>query len=267
LQIINRAFSGLFLLLMTNIVMAEQNSLPILELGASLAVLDIPNYRGSENSSTYVLPVPYIRYRGEKFKIDGGIRNTWFDSENLKLSLSGNGTLPVDDDNPERVGMEELDATIEIGPSLDYRLSRADYGEWWLELPLRLAFALNSDLEHIGQIFQPRIAWRNPARKLGQWQLRAAIGPIYSTGEFHDYYYAVGADEALPSRPAYNAGSGFSGVRGTFSFSRRVGQLYFGSFVRYDTLSGSVVEDSPLISDSSAWMAGASLGWVFSDSY
>ncbi len=267
MQIINKSLFGLVILLTTNLVIADQQKLPKLELGVSLAVLDIPNYRGSENSSTYVLPVPYIRYRGEKFKIDGGIRNTWFDSENLKISLSGNGTLPVDDDNPERVGMDELDATVEIGPSLDYRLSQQEDSAWWLELPLRLAFALNSDFEHIGQIFQPRIAWRKPARKLGQWQLRAAVGPIYSTGEFHDYYYSVDQDEALPSRPAYNAGSGFSGVRGTFSLSRRVGQLYFGSFVRYDTLSGSIVEDSPLISDSSAWMAGASLGWVFSDSY
>ena len=264
---LNKTLFGLSLLLWLTAANAEQQTLPKLELGVSLAVLDIPNYRGSENSTTYVLPVPYIKYRGEKFKIDGGIQNTWFDSENLKLSLSGNGTLPVDDDNPERVGMPELDATVEIGPSLDYRVSREESGEWWLEIPLRLAFALNSDFEHIGQVIQPRLAWRKPARSLYQWQLRAAIGPIYATGEFHDYYYAVDADQVLPSRPAFSAGSGFSGLRGTFSYSRRYGQLWLGGFIRYDTLSGSVVEDSPLISASSAWMAGISLGWVFSDSY
>ena len=267
MKIIKKSLLGLSLFLSINLALAEQGALPKLELGASLAVLDIPNYRGSENTSTYVLPVPYVRYRGEKFKIDGGIRNTWFDSENLRLSLSGNGTLPVDEDNPEREGMEELDATVEIGPSLDYRLGQMTNSEWWLELPLRLAFVLNSDFEHIGQVFQPRIAWRKPARQLGEWQLRAAIGPIYSTGEFHDYYYAVASDEVLPSRPAYNAGSGFSGARGTFSYSRRYGQLWFGGFIRYDTLSGSVVEDSPLISESSAWMTGISVAWVFSDQY
>ncbi len=160
-----------------------------------------------------------------------------------------------------------LDATLEIGPSLDYRISRANSGEWWLEMPLRLAFALNSNLEHVGQIFQPRIVWRKPARKLYEWKLRAAIGPIYATDEFHDYYYSVTSDQALPDRPAYDADSGFSGIRGTFSYSLRYGQLWLGGFVRYDSLSHAVVEDSPLISESSAWMAGVALGWVFIDNY
>lgn len=134
-------------------------------------------------------------------------------------------------------------------------------------MPLRLAFTLDSDFEHIGQVFQPRLVWRKSARKLYQWKLRAAFGPIYATGELHDYYYTVETADALASRPAYDAGSGYSGVRGTFSYSRRYGQLWLGGFVRYDSLSGSVVEDSPLVSESSAWMAGLALGWVFSDSY
>ncbi len=267
LPAISRLVLSLAFMLTTQVVVADQHRLPKLELGASLAVLDIPNYRGSENTSTLVFPVPYIKYRGDQLRVDDGIQNIMFDSENLLLSISGNGTLPVDDDNPERVGMPELDATVEIGPSLDYRISRSNRSEWWFEMPLRFAFALNSDLEHIGQVFQPRLSWRKPVRKLYQWKLRADIGLLYATGEFHDYYYSVDADQVLPTRPEFDAGSGFSGLRGTFSYSRRYGRLWLGGFVRYDTLSDSVVEDSPLISDSSAWMAGIALGWVFSDSY
>ncbi|NNE63266.1 MAG: MipA/OmpV family protein [Gammaproteobacteria bacterium] len=246
---------------------AENHILPTLELGASLSTLSIPNYRGSQNSSTYLFPLPYIKYRGDRLKVDEGVQNVFLDSRNLVLSLSGGGTLPVNDDNPERIGMEELAATLELGPSLDYRFATTGSSGWWLELPLRLAFTFNSDFEHIGQVFQPRLAWRKRARNLQQWKLRAAFGPIYSSSEFHDYYYTVNAKDAFTDRPAYQADGGYSGVRGTFSFSKRFGKLWSGGFIRYDSLSNAVVEDSPLVSDKDAWLAGIALGWVFSDSY
>ncbi len=247
--------------------LAEHQALPKLELGASLSLLDIPDYRGSRNSTTYLFPLPYIKYRGENLKVDEGVQNVFLDSKNLVLSLSGSGTLPVNDTNPERVGMEELDATLELGPSLDYRFAQQNSSEWWLEFPLRLAFTFNSDLEHIGQVFQPRLAWRLPARHLYEWKLRAAIGPIYATSEFHDYYYSVDASDALAARPTYNANGGYSGFRSTFSYSKRYGQLWLGGFVRYDSLSRAVVEDSPLITEKNAWLAGIALGWVFSDTF
>ncbi len=258
--------ASLTLLLCVSVVFADGHKLPSLELGVSLGALDIPDYRGSKNSSTLVFPLPYIKYRGDRVKVDEGVQAIFFDSKDLVVSISGNGTLPVDDDNPERVGMDELDATLEIGPSLDYRLTQGQ-GQWWIELPLRLAFTLNSEFEHIGQVFQPRLVWRKPARRLYEWKLRAAFGPIYASGEFHDYYYRVNADEVLAPRPAYNASAGFSGVRGTFSYSKRFGEFWLGGFVRYDSLSDSVIEDSPLVSDSSAWMTGIAIGWIFSDQY
>ncbi len=246
---------------------AGHQALPKLELGASLSLLSVPDFRGSQHSSTYLFPLPYIKYRGEQLKVDEGVQNVFLDSKNLVLSLSGSGTLPVNADNPERVGMDELDATLELGPSLDYRFAQHNSAEWWLEFPLRLAFTFNSDLEHIGQVFQPRLAWRKPARHLYEWKLRAAIGPIYATSEFHDYYYSVETGDALPTRPVYDADGGYSGFRATFSYSKRFGQLWLGGFIRYDSLNDAVVEDSPLVSDKDAWLAGIAFGWVFSDSY
>ena len=265
-----RLISLTFLLASFN-TLAGHQALPKLELGASLSLLNIPDYRGSQHSTTYLFPLPYIKYRGEQLKVDEGVQNVFLDSKNLVLSLSGSGTLPVNDTNPERIGMEELDATLELGPSLDYRFAQQNSGEWWLEIPLRLAFTFNSNLQHIGQVFQPRLAWRMPARHLYDWKLRVAIGPIYATSEFHDYYYSVNASDALASRPAFDADGGYSGFRSTFSYSKRYskryGQLWIGGFVRYESLSHAVVEDSPLISEKDAWLAGIAFGWVFSDSY
>jgi len=258
--------TSLVLLLFVPAVIADSHELPRLELGASIGVLDIPNYRGSKNSRTLVFPLPYIKYRGDRVKVDEGVQGIFFDSKDLVVSISGNGTLPVGADNPERVGMNKLDATLEIGPSLDYRLTQGQ-AQWWIELPLRMAFTLNSKFEHIGQVFQPSLAWRKPARRLYEWKLRAAFGPIFATGKFHNYYYRVNNDEVLATRAAYNADGGFSGVRGTFSYSRRFGALWLGGFVRYDNLSKSAIEDSPLVSNNSAWMTGIAVGWVFSDQY
>ncbi|MCP3688435.1 MAG: MipA/OmpV family protein [Gammaproteobacteria bacterium] len=258
---------SMLVLVFASPIFADDHKLPKLELGVSLATLNIPNYRGSANSSAHVFVLPYVKYRGDQLKVDEGVQSIMFDSPSLVLSLSANGTLPVDGNNPERVGMPELDATLEIGPSLDYRISSTNSGEWWVELPLRLAFTLNSDMEHVGQVFQPRIVWRKSASKLYQWKLRASLGAVYASDEFHDYYYSVTTDQTLPDRPAYDADSGFSGIRGSFSYSRRYRQLWLGGFVRYDNLSQAVVEDSPLISDNSAWMAGLALGWIFYESY
>ncbi len=265
-KMILRLISLIFLLASFN-TLAGHQPLPKLELGASLSLLDIPDYRGSRHSTTYLFPLPYIKYRGEQLKVDEGVQNVFLDSRNLMLSLSGSGTLPVNDTNPERIGMDELAATLELGPSLDYRFSQQNSSEWWLEFPLRLAFTFNSDLEHIGQVFQPRLAWRMPARHLYDWKLRAAIGPIFASSEFHDYYYSVDAVDAIATRPAYKADGGYSGFRGTFSYSKRYGQFWLGGFVRYDSLNHAVVEDSPLVSEKNAWLAGFAFGWIFLDSY
>ena len=43
-----------------------QGPLPRLELGIGLVALNSPDYRGSAESSTYLLPTPYIKYRGDR---------------------------------------------------------------------------------------------------------------------------------------------------------------------------------------------------------
>ena len=244
---------------------ADTRSLPKLELGAALTTLEIPNYRGAQNTTRYFLPLPYIKYRGDRFKIDEGLQNFLLNSENLKLSISVSGALPVNDDNPERIGMAELDATLSLGPSLDYRLVQQGSGDWWLKFPLRMAFTLNRDFSHIGQIFQPRLVWKKPMNYFGDWKIRAAIGPVYASREFHNYYYGVNAADALPTRPVYDADGGYSGWRGTLSYSKRYAQFWLGGFVRYDSLRHSVVEASPLVSKPDAWFAGIAVGWVFLD--
>ena len=69
--------------------------------------------------------------------------------------------------------------------------------------------------------------------------------------------------EALPTRPAFNATGGYSGSRSEFTFSKRYGQYWLGGFLRYDNLSGSKIERSPLVSEIESWMGGVALTWIF----
>lgn len=242
---------------------SAQDALPRFELGAAALALSTPDYRGSRSDSSYLIPVPYIKYRGERLRVDEGAQGIIFDSERWLITFSANVTLPVDDDVPEREGMDELEAILEIGPSINYRLIDHSRSAWWIDLPLRQALTLDDDIDDIGQVFQPRLSWRKPARRLGEWKLRFNFGPLYSSDAHHEYFYSVASEEATPDRPAYEAEGGYSGLRVEFTYSKRFGKTWLGGFVRFDDLSDSEIDDSPLVLEDTAWVAGVALGWVF----
>ncbi len=244
--------------------LAAAGELPKLELGAGLLGLSAPDYRGSRNDSSYLLPVPYVKYRGERLRVDEGAQGILLEQPDLLITFSGNLTLPVDDETPEREGMDELEAIIEFGPSINYRFRKLDDSAWWIDLPLRFAYTIDGNLDQIGEVFQPRLSWRKPARRLGEWKLRFNFGPLYASSEYHEYFYSVGPEDATAARPQYEADGGFSGWRGEFTWSKRFGsQYWFGGFLRYDGLHGATIDDSPLVSEKDGWTAGAAVTWVF----
>lgn len=257
-----KILSSLILLLLAGNALAQQ-PLPRLELGAGLLTLSSPHYRGSEESDVYLIPTPYIKYRGERLRVDEGAQGVILESDNLLITLSANLSLPADDDTPEREGMDELETIIELGPSLNYRFHQLPRSAWWLDLPLRFAYTLNSDLEHIGYVFQPRLSWRKPATRLGEWKLRFNLGPLYSSDDHHAYFYSVEAADVTGSRPAFEADGGFSGFRTEFTYSKRIGKFWLGGFLRYDDLRDSEIDASPLVSETDSWMGGVALAWVF----
>src|SRR5919108_4076162 len=108
---------------------------PQWEIGAGAAAVTLPDYRGSDESRGYLLPVPYVIYRGERLRVDRqGVRGIFFESDRVELNLSLNATPPVDsEDNRAREGMPELDPTFEIGPRLDVTLARDRAREWSLQ--------------------------------------------------------------------------------------------------------------------------------------
>src|SRR4030042_1849052 len=101
-----------------------QEKKPVWELGVGAGLLYIPDYRGSNESRFYVLPYPYVVYRGDILKVDKQkISGQVFKTDRVLLDISFYGSVPVDSDkNSARAGMEDLDPTFEIGPALEFTL-------------------------------------------------------------------------------------------------------------------------------------------------
>ena len=102
------------LCVVAGIACAEER--PLWELGAGGFAFAQPDYRGADEGRGYVLPIPYVAYRGDRFRVDReGIRGLLFESDRVEFDLSLFATPPVkSNDNTARAGMNDLDPTIEI---------------------------------------------------------------------------------------------------------------------------------------------------------
>ena len=238
---------------------------PLWELGVGVAPLTAPAYRGSEEQRSFLFPVPYIVYRGDRLKVDrGGARGLLWDTERVELDVSIDGAVPVDStDDGARAGMEELDPILELGPSLKIRLADSDTGRLEFQLPVRAAIGVGDGSTHQeGWKAHPRLNYNAPDL-VGAWDFGFNIGPKFGTRAFHAYYYDVGPEDVTPDRPAYAADGGYSGLSMLVSASRRFERYWIGSFVRYDNLAGATFEDSPLVETRHSVMAGLVVSWIF----
>ncbi len=251
---------------------ARADQLPLWEVGFGIAPLTIPDYRGSDEQHTYILPLPYLVYRGDIVTIDRrGVMGKVLESERFHLDFSADAGVPVKSSrNDARAGMPDLYPTIEIGPLLEVCLDRVCNGEptWTFRLPARMVIA--TDLSHtryVGWTFNPHVNFDTRVR-IGavRWNFGAALGPVFATDRQNQYYYQVDPAYATPTRPAYNAHGGYSGIRFTVALSKRFEETWVGAFVRYDNLSGTVFEDSPLVRTHNSLMAGFGVSWVFAHS-
>ena len=72
-----------------------------------------------------------------------------------------------------------------------------------LRTPLRNAITLASPPRSIGWVFAPNFSvdYRPSGRAAG-WNLGVLGGPLYAQRRYHEYFYSVAPQYALPARPA-----------------------------------------------------------------
>lgn len=239
---------------------------PLWELGIGVAAVRFADYRGSDQSSAYVLPLPFVAYRSRFLRADrDGARAILFADHRFVVDMSLSASVPTRSNHSDaRQGMPDLPGTFEIGPNLNV--------EFWqsadrrlkldLRLPVREAITLQSSPRAIGVTFSPNLNLdvRNFA---GQWNIGMLAGPLYADRRYHEHFYGVAPEFATGTRAAYDAPGGYAGWRATTAFSRRLGNAWLGGFVRYDDLHGAAFAPSPLVRRESGFTAGFGVSWIF----
>ena len=268
------AASCLLAVLAAAVSPARGADLPLWELGAGAYALQLPDYRGSDQSRGYLYPLPYLRYRGKLLRMDDrhGLASLLLvEQRRVELDVSLNASQPApSDQNEARHGMPDLQPTLEIGPVLRVYLWRnaSDTDELTLQLPVRAAFAFDSvRARDIGVVFNPVVDWfMRDAGPGGGWRFGVQAGPVFNDRRYNAYYYQVEPQYAAPGRPAYSAGGGYGGTQFTASLNKRFHSVWLSAFVRAYDLHGAVFEDSPLVRQSSAVLAGIGFAYLFAES-
>src|ERR1700749_3345973 len=253
--------------LMSNLSYAKEA--PLWEVGLGAGAIAFQDYRGSDTTHAYPLPVPYIVYNGKFLKADrAGVRGTLFNQDRLEINLSFNLTTPVRNDR-ERSGMPDLRSTVELGPSFDFHLFRSDDRKIKLDLrmPFRYAATVESSPRIIGWTFSPRlnVDVRDPFGSPG-WNLGILAGPLFADRRYHDYFYSVAAQFATADRPEFNARGGYAATQTLTALSKRYPKFWVGAYMRYDTLAGAAFVDSPLVQRKSYWTGGFGFAWMIQKS-
>ena len=238
--------------------------LPVWEAGVGVAALRLPDYRGADRASSYLLPFPYLVYRGERLKVDReGFRARLLDWERVEFDLSSDGNFSLNArDNPDRAGMATLYPLIEIGPELVFKAFSSPAFSTDLRLAGRTAFAVGGGgVRARGWVLNPYLLISTPDLAGSGWEASVTLGALYGSRRYHDYLVGVPEADARPERPAFAARAGFGGSFLTFGTSRRIGPTWVGAYLRIDSLQGSAIASSPLVRRDHTWSAGVALSW------
>jgi MipA family protein len=243
---------------------------PEWQLGAGAGVIDFRLYPGSRDNKTYLLPLPYFTYLSKYLEVDRGLRGLFPFDSNWYLDVSADFGLPVkSDDSAARLGMPNLDAVIQIGPSLEYTIDgkRSSTREFRFELPLRSAIALDIEQQtNEGWIAEPRLVYEQ--RRSGRTGLnaKARAGLRYATQSYHAYYYDVNTSDVTPQRSLYQADQGYSGLVVDISAAWRHDNVLIWGILRYENLNHGVIDDSPLVEDKHYYFIGLGVTWILASS-
>ncbi len=248
-------------------ILADQK-LPVWELGLGASVFSFPDYPGSNEQNTLVLPFPHIIYRGEFFQINQReLVKPLFEKSNLEVSLSLSGSIPVSSkDNKIREGMDNLDGTIGVGPVLKYQLFKQGLNNLQFEVPIRAQMAATfTRLSPVGWDINPGIYYfvRKNSGPHQRAKVSMGVSARFATEENHNYFYGVSTKDERLGRPAYQSSGGFSGMNYSLGFDMHFKKLWFGGFWRVQDMSQTAFKDSPLVETYFSHIFGLSLTWNF----
>ena len=254
--------------LVTPIIANAAPGLPKWELGFGPAMISYPDYPGSKEQNTLLLPIPYFVYRGKGFSIDNKeLNKPFFNKNNIELDLSASGNIPVSSkDNVKRLGMDNLDGSIGLGPVLKHTLYKNTTGEVKFELSLQAIIASDFTTVHSeGWLTRPGFFYyyQPTPSNHNRLEITTGISAQFASSDYHNYLYSVPTEFANSGRPAYKSDGGFSGINYSLGLSYHFEDFWLGAFWRGFDLSQAAYKDSPLVDSQFSQTFGLSLTWNF----
>ncbi|MDR7307445.1 MipA/OmpV family protein [Rhodoferax saidenbachensis] len=242
---------------------AQEQGLPLWEVGMFAGGFSSPAYPASSERSTRALVLPTLIYRGEVFRSDrGGVGARVLHTEDTELDIGFAASLPASSqDIPARQGMPDLGTLIEFGPRLKGTLARpTPDSQLRYELPLRMVLEINSGVHNQGFAMEPELSYDV---RSGSWRLSTSASLVLGDSRLNQYFYGVPADLATAQRPAYTAQAGLISTRLTLNASRNLGpDVRVFAYVRMERYAGSANAASPLYQQSTGTSAGLGLLWT-----
>jgi len=221
-------------------VVPPSPSTSALRWSLGLGVISSPRpYVGAKNT---VQPIPLVEVSYKDFYLQG-IRAGFHLLEHGDLTLDARARMVFagldPDDSPDLAGMAERKSSVEGGLALDWK-------------PGRYQISLTAFTDLLG---------RSGGQQLGldlsrtwtfggyRWGLTPAIGAVWQSADFVDYYFGVNPEEARPGRPPFQ-GSAALNLRASvltyYRLSQRTSLIGLLSVQRLDNeISSSPIVDKP----------------------
>lgn len=234
-------------------------SKPRFEFGVAGAGLQVPAYPGSAVVSDRLLAAPWLIYRSDKLQVkDGGVELVAYESDNLTIDLGIGASLNADtSETPLRSGMPDLDYLLELGPRFNVPLSdkTVDGIRTRWDWTSALRFALSTDFSRVdyrGPVVNTQLRYRVEGFNNNKLSFNATATSTWLGDELMDYFYSVDEEFATPTRPQFDAESGFLSLGLSAGIGYKpIDNLNTFLGLGYTSLSGSRNDDSPLFEDES----------------
>lgn len=251
---------------------AEQEPLPpLFEYGIFVGSVSIADYPASDQSRIRTIPAPLIRYHGDLFRADdeGGTRFRFINSNNFHLDLSFGGSFPTDTNNNQaRLGMPNLDFTLEVGPRLLYYFYRnKNVGQVRIGIPYRASVATNFTKWYgVGAVFAPVFQIDKYNVFIENLDLYFSHSLNYLDEGQADYFFQIDPVYQTADRATYDAKSGFlsSSTSLAVKYQWKNKMLLLAS--SYTDYSQSANTKSYLHRNNINWSYFVGFGWIIGES-
>ena len=233
------------------------------DLGGGLTWFGYKLYPGSRDDNSFVLPIPYFTFSSPMLEVDRGVKGFLYTSDTILFDVSADFSLPVNSSRSSaRQGMPDLDAVLQLGPAVGWRLSQRDSPvEMKLEVPLRLA--VSARLRNTGWLLEPRFHMEMKRQNRQGLAYGLTTGLTFATQAYNAYYYDVDTASVTPQRAEFAAEKGYAGAFLRLRLSYRADDVVYWMYARYSDLRDTVFVDSPLVETRNYTIFGVGVSWIF----